>query len=405
MKNHKTMLKVVGAALIGTLSVAPNTFADNPYGIEYTGGVALGEANVQIDSELIENFTPLMRTDGGVTVTTSNSNQFQTGYLFAGSGGNQCREVKYVTVSNDNLIDTSDGITYNLTQGQYTVSVDFKNVVLENVDNGKTLAVGIGTDTSILYTGYQIYEDANCSRAKSGISALGQGTDERAFVDMIIKVKNAANPETTLLFDNLYFTLTDIDMAQSYKIMNTGNLLEKSRMYALNATGLQSQTSGSLRNMYVADGNYIYSEYTNGGRMNTLNLYDTANVYTAINRDTQEEGLNIVLGFATGAYNGIEYHTSESNTPEEPNTPDEPGGDDTPNDDEGEVGDNNDGGSDDSKQEADEDGSVPVVPNTGINTGNTSATIATISFIGILLGALIIKLFPRFTHRKVDFKK
>ncbi len=450
----KKTRKGVAATLSVLLAMfcATNAFAANPYNIEYAGGQILGTDNVQINSELVASMTPLLRTGENITVNAPESPRIETGYLHAGSSGTHCRPVKYVTVSNGNTVGPSDNITYTLTQDGNTISVTLKNIVLENVEDGRVYTVGIGDDTNILYTGYHIYEDSECQTAKSGINHLGRYSSERIFVDMSIKVYNTDNLSSPRLMNNLYFGLTDIDMAQSYKILNTNNTLQKSRMFALDPEDLQSRRGNPLRNMYVEDGNYIYSEYSfENSRMSTLNLPDTANVYTFIHHQAQSEGLNIVLGFATDAYNGIEYYVSglgaedtlvhynsdelgtitgiESETVSINGNPS--GSTTSPNT-----------GYALSHWIADKDVELvdwtvinagdpisnedlkrvlitqeitftaihiiddnPLVPNTGMNTENTYATRMSISIFGVTLGALFIKLLPRLHHKKVNFDK
>ncbi|MBO7132436.1 hypothetical protein J6V85_04265 [Candidatus Saccharibacteria bacterium] len=454
MKIIKNRFAIASTFLLATLCAA-NVNATNPYSIEYTGGVALGTANVQIDSELVESLTPLMQIDSNVTVDVSDSNLIRDGYLLSGSLGNQCRAVKYVTVSNEDTISLEDDVTYYLTQDQYTISVAFNNIVLENIEDGKTYAVGIDSNASVLYTGYQIFDDSSCQTARGDIDYLGQGPTERIFVDMIMKIHNAYRLDSPLLFNNLYFALTDIDMAQSYKILNSGNTLKKSHMVAADPEDLQSRRGSTLRNMYVEGGDYIYSEYSyDGFRMSTLNLPDTANVYTNIYRKTQNDGLNIVLGFVTNAYNGIEYYILENDDASITYRSDNNGSIVGEATEDIAVGGNpsgittkpNDGYefshwvankdvelkdytiiaagepisnaqlknivvTDDlvltavHKAIADDDDLAPGVPNTGMNTGNTNATIITVSVFGILLGALFIRLLPRLTHKKVNFSK
>lgn len=45
------------------------------------------------------------------------------------------------------------------------------------------------------------------------------------------------------------------------------------------------------------------------------------------------------------------------------------------------------------------------VPNTGVSTNETNAAAISVSVFGVLLGALVIGLLPKLTHKKVDFGK
>ena len=464
MKNIKKGYITASAVLLTSLFSA-NVFATNPYGIEYTGGEILGAENVQINANLVENLTPLIKTGEDTEVVAFDSDRIEEGYLLAGSGGNRCQAVKYVTVSNETPATMDDEIGFQLTQGQALLTVIIKNIVLESVSNEKVYAVGIGEDENNLYVGYRIYEDSSCETVNSDINYLGQNSSERIFVDMLLDVveNSNVNPrvKSARTIDNLYFALTDIDRAQSYKILNEGNELTKSRMYALSAEGLQSQRGNDLRNMYVEDGNYIYSEYnSDGSGLSSLNLLDTANIYTKIGSKAQEDGLNVVLGFVTHAYNGFEFYTSPDSDEFAQITydSDEYGTITGEESEDIEVGESPNGSSskantgyvfaywvadvdvelkdgttiaagdpitDDQVKDIvvtenisltavhtlaepsddDDDDDTPVVPNTGASTGSTNATIVTVSVIGILLGALFIRLLPLLTHKKLDFNK
>ena len=478
MKKAKMATAATIVAMLGAQLGSASVFA-SPYNIEYTGGALLGESNVQINPTLINSLSPLMQS-GSVEVTTSSSSEIKTGYLQTGGRLNRCNEVKYVTISNSDPIASSDRVSYTLTQGNYAVTVDFNSVSLDNANDGVTYSVGIASGTNILYSGYQIYTDSSCRTAASGISSLNMtmnNNPSKVFVDMTIKVFNKTNMNSPLILNDLYFGLTDIDRAQSYKILNEGNMLEQERMFARSASDLQA-SNDTFRNMYVAEGKYIYSEYIHNGSTGALDTNEISNVYTKINNNTQQDGLNIVLGFATGAYNGIEYFAAPESVPEvvrityasdehgiitgrtdedvainghpsgSTSRPAEnyefshwvankrvtltngttisagspitsaqvptivaqeritltavhkavtPSGDDEPSEDEP---------SEDEPADESSDGkAVPVVPDTGMNTGNTNAAIAIVSITGIVLGAIAIKLLPRLNHKKVDFTK
>lgn len=80
MKIKKVGLFAGVAALCGVF-LAPNTFATNPYGIEYSGGTQLGASNVNIEPELVGELAPLVTVDSKTTYSYSNSNIWQDGYI------------------------------------------------------------------------------------------------------------------------------------------------------------------------------------------------------------------------------------------------------------------------------------------------------------------------------------
>lgn len=306
MRNKITIISAIGVIVISLLLAASNALADNTYNIEYTNGELLGSNNVTINASLVDSLSPIIKISNNTTLT-ADSDKISTGYLYATYSNNQCQEVKYVTISENNPITENDHVSYRLSQGNYATTIDFKNVSLDANTTG-TYAVGLVG--GVLYSGYQIYNDASCRTTTSGISSLPNTPNpndlKRIFVEMNLKVYENNNP---LQEDNLYFGLTDIDRAQSYKILNQGNELEKSRMFARSSSDLQS-SSDTYRNMYVENGKYIYSEYRHNNTNGSLNLQDISNVYTFINQETQQNGLNLVLGFVVPAYNGIEYYRS-----------------------------------------------------------------------------------------------
>lgn len=352
MEKAKRKLSIASAALLSVAFIAPSVLAagEHPFGIDYSGGDILGARNVR---EFPEDYKldPIMKvysdTDGNapsysLTVNGANKSLVKDGYVSTKDGENhRCYPVKYVTMSTgEHAGDFAKGndIKFNLTQGDNTLEVSLKDIALENIKNKtvdnvetpSTIMVGISTVKPQLYAGYRVFEEQTdietCATQDESISQIPVYNNSRIFVELDIKMvgENSEN----VITDALYFGITDIDNDQSYRILNKSNYLTsgtKGNLFTFNLAGLQEAEikEDTLRNMFVTDnqnGGYIYSENYNVNRNNCaqdedycygiLNLLNTSDIYTPISRSTQAEGLDIVLGFATGAYSGIEYYSS-----------------------------------------------------------------------------------------------
>ena len=99
MKKH--ILSRITLALVCSLSLiwlnTINAFADNPYGIDYSGGTPLGSTNVTEDSRLIDGLSMLVN-GGDVDLEFSDSDKWEDGYYSASSNTNYCRPIKYFKV-------------------------------------------------------------------------------------------------------------------------------------------------------------------------------------------------------------------------------------------------------------------------------------------------------------------
>lgn len=368
------MKRIILPSLVMLMLAAPALMslavsAANNYDIEYSGGEPLGAQNVQIDPNLVDGLVSLMPVEN-ITVEPSSSTRIQHGYI---EDAGSCYPFNYVAVSNDALITQQDNISFTLMSDKYVSEVDVKNIVLDNMPDGKAVAVGMTTTQSYLWAGHPIYSDAECQDSLSTVAAMLPEQDERVFSELNIKVYKKNNLMTPFVVDGLYFGITDIDAAQSFKILNNRDILVKGNMYSLNAEGLQMQGAENVaRNMYVEGGRYIYSENIVNGEYEPLRLPNTANLYVGLDATVQEEGLDIVFGFAMAAASGIEYYAPPEVLEPEP--------------------------------DADPDSEI-LVPNTGHYTGGTSAMLTVVSVFGIIPSALIIYFIPRLTRKKVGFKK
>ena len=449
MKKYFNKLSAFLLAIAGTMTIAPSTFAANPYGINYTGGTPLGANNVQINPTLTDELTPLIKQNIDNTVDFSNSSKWQEAYYKYGNSS--CRKSHYIKIWQNNQISSSDNLSYTISNDQYTIKVQLNNVYIENIpelsETGDFLAVFVRDANGGIDGGREVYEDANCENRLVGSKGISSFPDSIIYSQYNIKLYKK-NTDTVFTTSELYFGILDIDGAQSYKILNQSNLLNSSNMYAKSAETLQpTDPSITLRNMYVADGNYIYSQYGD-----PIWGFDTAgsNIFTKINIATQQEGLNMVFGFASGAGSSIEFYAKQYPV----HYTSDPNGEITGITDEDIISGNHpDGSTSEPKEDYEfehwiadkdvelEDGTkipagqpltpeqvkqvvvneeltftaihtpikqepAPVAPNTGASTkDNNYATILSISMIGVLLGSLILGLLPKFFHKKVNFKK
>ena len=455
----KRLLSAASIALLGMPLFSTNVFAANPYGITYSDGTELNESTVTIDPELIEGLSPLIQT---VNTDENFSNAFygskwQTAYM---KDSGVCFEMRYLLMTSAGF-DGSDGRTgITFTNGQYTIDARINKIVTENVDDtkGKIIA-GAPINNGFIYAGNVPFTSlAECEKESGGekvadIQSLDRETLSRAFVDMTVSLyKNKDNSK--VIANGLYFGITDIDAAQSFKIMNQGNFFEKSNMFAKSVADLQNENDNGLKNMYSPTGSYIYSEYNKDGAVSSSNK---ANVYVSVKKETQEEGLNVVFGYGSTAGSTVEYYAKQYLV----TYASDENGKIAPNDGEKVIaGENpsvnvevtpnegyefihwitdvdvtlNDGTTIkagepitteqarqvvvdqdleftainetlEPEEEDEEEGGVIAVPDTGASTKDINAILIPASIFGILVGALIIRALPRLLHKKVNFNK
>lgn len=446
MNKLKTSM-VAGAAILAALSSATSTFAAEPYGIKYSGGTTLGASNVTINQKLVDGLVPLLQNKRA-TVTTSSSTKWKTGYIldnFGDGRGKVCTPFKYFTVDGTN-ISASDKLSVNLSNDKYSVDVAFNNVLTEGtIDTSSPYTVGLAEGYSYIYGGWDVYSkkisDSECGG--DVINALTLSKNAKLFVEMNLKLHKKGS---TSIYnsDGIYFGLTDIDAAQSYKILNSTNTLSKNNMYAASADKIQGD--GTYNNMFVSNGGYIYSQYNNDGASNYSGGND---VFVKLDTKTQQEGLNIVFGFVERAASGVEYYDTQykvtyvsdeygkitGKTKEDVLSNENPtGSTQKPNE-----------GYEFTHWTADvdvtlKDGKVikagekiteaqikqvvvtqdiefkayhspeqkpkePAAPNTGASTEELNATQIVVSVLGIGLGALMIGLLPYLNRKKIGFNK
>ena len=450
MKKTKGFLPVLALSLLGGGLLTTNTFAANPYGIEYDGGAELGTSNVTVDPEMLNELTELV-SDKSI-VTSSESDRWGDAYY---SNSGECRKSKYIKVSPNNPIREDEEVAYGMLRLVFNAGVYIKKVSFEGFSesdfNGKYIAINIDqTGHETLGVGRALYSDEACQNKIQDVFEIS-GKDRRVFVETEIKFNQMSGHDAS---GQLYFGLADIDSGQSYKVLDQDNLLSKNTMFVKDASALQPKT-GTLKNMFVENGNYIYSPISSDGEM--IDIESGADVFAKVKPEVLNEGLNIVFGFAKPEASGIKLYgkthevkyatdgngvitlgwtsepvLSEGNPSGATSTPGEgfvfshwasdvdvkltdgttirAGERMTPEQvksvvvtqdvtftaiHEGTpvvVGQN-------------EETSDIAVPDTGAATGETNAVAITVSVMGVLAVALLARLAPRMFHKKMDFKK
>ena len=446
MKNIKQKITAASLALVGVMGCTTGVYAAENYGITYSGGEPLGADNVTIDSDLIDELTPLVKvSNNDATITASDS--WQEGYA---KDGEYCTYIKYFRLSNSETVGPASGLTATLSNSQYATDIQITNASIDNAVDGKTYIVGLMPTRGYLGAGWELYNDDQCSDGQKDetISHLKHTDGARLFIKTKLKVRHA-DAKTPIIAKELYFGLVDIDASQSYRVLNTDNKLTKDNMFAKSAEGLQSSDpSVTFRNMFVTSNGSIYSEYdpSSNAADSALGLPATANIYVQLTEDTQENGLDMVFGFAGSAASGLEYYAKQY----EVTYKSDDNGEITGIKDEEVIGGENPSGTAESAKEgfiltnwiANEDvtlkdgtiieaggpisteqiklvvvdrditftaihadESTIAVPDTGAFTGTlNAATIASVSIVGVLALALTVRALPRLTHKKVKFE-
>ena len=306
MKIFKKIGIVASALLLGAMHFPLTAFAANEYNINYSGGADLGSGNVTVNAGLINGLTELISV-GSVTVTPNDASVWKSGYIKE-NNGTECNTFKYLEIKSAGLTGNSN-YGFTMSNNSYDLEVILKKVVAESIGSN-TVVIGYRPDVSLIYGGFAVYSNkvnGECQNLKSGLSTISVRNDnanDKLFIELVLKLHKKG--ETAILNSNeLYFGITDIDAAQSYKIMNSSNLLSPSNMFAKDAAALQP--TASLKNKFVASGNYIYSQYKDNGDPAIVDSNNAANVYVKIEETAQNEGLDVVYGFAHAAGSGIVF--------------------------------------------------------------------------------------------------
>ena len=292
IKNFKKP-SVAMLALLGLSLASPSAFAESPYGMDYAGGEPLSADNVQINSELIGELSVIVGTNKQISF--SDSELWQQGYLKVASG---CHSARYLTLTPDTPITDADDLYFTFSNNSYTMKVELKNAILDNINGvagDKKAALVVRENNKFIYSSSAIFADAGCSESPiediTNIYSIG-----RMFVETNIKLYDKEN--NIVIVPNLYANLMDIDIGQSFKILNNDNKLSSSNMFARSAEVLQP-TSGSGRNMYV-ENDYIYSDFN-------LDTSD-CDIFVKIDPSVQRDGLSLVFGFSQSAGSVAAYY-------------------------------------------------------------------------------------------------
>ena len=310
MKNRNKKLLLAAAALATMSATTTPVFATNPYNIDYTGGQELGGDTVTIAPELLGELTPLinMWTDD-VEVTFSSSDLWNVGY----SNNNHCSAIKYIKVAGNSDFTTLDNLYYTVSNGKYTIRVDISSIIKDEVSfttETAWVAVGVLTDNSAttkgtpkgsIEVGFPVATAEECQTNVEGSVNIG-ATSGGIYVNTKQKLYASSEPSKVFTSDELYYGIMDIDANQSFKILNTGNELVKSNMFAKSAASLQPAT-GEAKNMYSEEGKYIYAEGTI--------VNQDGDVFVKLSEATQNAGLEMVYGFKSNAGSPISYYAKQ----------------------------------------------------------------------------------------------
>ena len=320
---HKLLYALVPLLSICAIAMGNIFAASEPYNIAYSGGSEL--KNVVIENEsLINSFTPLVARSEGVTITptgnkwigTSSSNKrWKKPNSTVGCESTYALEFSYNDITN--VINQG----YKVSGTYYDMYVTFKDVKFSGfssaADKSKNFTITIVPGSATLGVGYQLYNDAACTNKVGDYTHLDTEDTYKIFIETEIVLKKR-NQATNFSAEGIYFRLSDIDAAQSYKILNSGNELTakdgsgNGKMYAKSLSAL-SPSSGSLKNMFN-DG-YVYSQYSGANYVNCqadeTNGCTDANIYVPLTTTTQSNGLQFVFGFANAAGSGIEFFAKQ----------------------------------------------------------------------------------------------
>ena len=297
MKRSQKTLTVL-ASIVFCVLCSDIALAANEYSMDYSGGELLGDNNLRAESALTESLTGLLY--GTKSVEYSNSAKWKTGYLRV---QDSCYSSKYLQVGLNNNVAVSDDVGYTITNGVFSADINVKKISGENLSsvlsNDEFIAVSIWDQNGYFFAGQPVYQDSSCTTAIDGVKSLSWESGAKVFVEANTKLKYAIN-DKMVKSDQLYYLIGDIDGSQSFKILNSDNKLSASNMFAASAVGLQP-TTGEAHNMFVPGEGYIYSQGNFG-------IESGAEVYVKLADSAQEDGLDIVYGFAHNAGSSVEYY-------------------------------------------------------------------------------------------------
>ena len=303
--------------MLGLLFCTPSANAANPYNISYTGGEDLGANNLQVAPEMLSSLTRVIGpSDKDVVHSFGGTGTWEEGYMSVYSN---CTKVKYFRVWDNSSVSSGGKYSFTAENGKYKEEISFEKVVLdgfEGVSENQSIAVIIEQNGSIA-TRRPIYSENTCTTQVPNVNPFPLESSNGAllFIETNIKLYEKANNEI-FTSNELYFGLSDVDAAQSFKVLNSGNMLSKDIMYVKSLTAMQpSATETNLRNKFVGNGNYIYSEFNptaEESKQRNIDITDSNNcIFVKTNTTTQKEGLRMVFGFAGSAGSGTVYYVKQ----------------------------------------------------------------------------------------------
>ncbi|MBR2725052.1 hypothetical protein IKE97_00170 [Candidatus Saccharibacteria bacterium] len=345
---HKVLLSsATSAALLGATMFPASVFADDNYGIVYSGGTPLSETNLTVNSSLIEELSPLISHADANDFKVTVSSNWQKGWHNRLGNDSECHEIYYFIANDGSSTGTHQ---FSISNKNYQIDVNIDNVNVLNAGNDsdgnpKKIAVGIEEENGFLYGSNLMYGTKAGCEAKTvedRKSNAIQRTDanNREFIETTIKLKKVGSNSTYVTNDDdLFFGITDIDASQSYKILNAENTLSKNNMFVKDARYLQPEVyidkttnsfvpnpsslpancySGAITEsapeapfLNCFNDGYIYSQYSTKTASSDVNASADSDVFVSLKKKTQEDGLNIVFGFTGSAGSGIEYYAKQ----------------------------------------------------------------------------------------------
>ena len=344
MKRQRISTIVGALALCGSALLPGNVFAES-WGINYNAtGVPLGANNVA-EVPIGKKMTEIIPGEGVEITTTGGA--WHNGYIKGQGQNGKCRKYKYLEVNGSGLV--GGPASFIISHGDYQMEVEIPEVGVapigrQNYGNGfrdgETTAIGIAPQAdavvedknsgfSALYGGWEPYADTSCSTLVSvsgqpgktikstttNLAAGAAGNNNNSFhgmlfVRMNIKLKRDGKPYTS---NEIHFGIIDIDASQSFKILDADSQFTPHKIYADDVNKLQPQYESTdtqrLYNILVDQtGSYIYSQFNDNGGFGTDQI---SNIYAPITRETQEDGLNVVFGYAGKAGSQIRYFSKQ----------------------------------------------------------------------------------------------
>ncbi|MBR3156871.1 InlB B-repeat-containing protein [Candidatus Saccharibacteria bacterium] len=308
---RRKYFKLLYAAIplvIAVIVAIGNTIAAG-YNMPYSGGVNLENAVIE-DADLVDSLTPLIEKGSGVDSTPYGGEWIEGVYMKP--SGTTCRPAKAMTFSKNNATSLI-GNSFKVQGASYEAYVTIEGVDVDissssSVAPSQQFALVINPNNNSINVGYRLFTDSSCTEAIPSFKHLDTTDGVTIYVNTKIALRKK-NKTTNFTASGVHFGLTDIDAAQSYKILNSDNVLTaNSNMYTRSKTSLQP-TSGTLRNKFNND--YIYSQFSGEDLINLTG--DDGHIYVPLTLSTQSSGLNMVFGYANAAGSGIEFYAQEFN--------------------------------------------------------------------------------------------